>query len=254
MSYLGREPNFGQFRKVDVSSWTFNASNVSFPLGDQVGNVNQLIVSLNGVIQEPTSDYLLQAGGNNLVFTTAPDSGDSCFAMVFGDVGGPPIVTGGVTSDMLAANLKTFDEFRIQADGTSDSYTISYTPSSKGSLLVTVDGVVQATANFSLSGRSISFDSNLDSGAFLRVVDYGHKAGVFIPVDGSVTQGKLADDAVQVQNLDSSLVYTNIPIRVNTQNITVPFTIDSSKNASVIGPITVDSNVTITVNGNFTVL
>jgi hypothetical protein len=120
--------------------------------------------------------------------------------------------------------------------------------------LVTVDGVVQASANFNLSGRSISFDSNLDSGAFLRVVDYGHKAGVFIPVDGSVTQGKLADDAVQVQNLDSSLVYTNIPIRVNTQNITVPFTIDSSKNASVIGPITVDSNVTITVNGNFTII
>ena len=159
-----------------------------------------------------------------------------------------------VTADALSANLKTFDEFRVQADGTSDSYTISYTPSSKGSLLVTVDGVVQASANFSLSGRSISFDSNLDSGAFLRVVDYGHKAGVFIPVDGSVTQGKLADDAVQVQNLDSSLVYTNIPIRVNTQNITVPFTIDSSKNASVIGPITVDSNVTITVNGNFTII
>ena len=159
-----------------------------------------------------------------------------------------------VKVNALSANLKTFDEFRIQADGTSDSYTISYTPSSKGSLLVTVDGVVQASANFNLSGRSISFDSNLDSGAFLRVVDYGHKAGVFIPVDGSVTQGKLADDAVQVQNLDSSLVYTNIPIRVNTQNISVPFTIDSSKNASVIGPITVDSNVTITVNGNFTII
>ena len=72
--------------------------------------------------------------------------------------------------------------------------------------------------------------------------------------DDAVTNAKLADDAVQVQNLDSSLVYTNIPIRVNTQNISVPFTIDSSKNASVIGPITVDSNVTITVNGNFTII
>ena len=31
MAYLGRAQQFGEFRKVDVSSWTFNASNVSFP-------------------------------------------------------------------------------------------------------------------------------------------------------------------------------------------------------------------------------
>ena len=187
MSYLGREPNFGQFRKVDVSSWTFNASNVSFPLGDQVGNVNQLIVSLNGVIQEPTSDYLLQAGGNNLVFTTAPDSGDSCFAMVFGDVGGPPIVSGGVTSDMLAANLKTFDEFTRVFQGESDSCTLSFTPSAKGALLVSIDGVIQAQNNFTLVSNTISFDSALDSDSVLRVVDLGIKSSVFVPVDGSVT-------------------------------------------------------------------
>ena len=254
MAYIGREPNFGQFRKVDVSSWTFNASNVSFPLGDQVGNVNQLIVSLNGVIQEPTSDYLLQAGGNNLVFTTAPDSGDSCFAMVFGDVGGPPIVTGGVTSDMLAANLKTFDEFTRVFQGESDSCTLSFSPSSKGSLLVSIDGVIQAQNNFTLSGTTISFDSALDSDSILRVVDLGIKSSVFVPVDGSVTSGKLADQSVAVNNLDSSLVINNIPIRVNTQNIISSIIIDSGKNASVVGPITVDSGVNIRVNGNFTVL
>lgn len=254
MAYLGREPNFGQFKKVDVSSWTFNASNVSFPLGDQVGNVNQLLVSLNAVIQEPTKDYLLQAGGNNLVFTTAPDSGDSCFAMVFGDVGGPPIVTGGVTSDMLAANLKTFDEFTRVFQGESDSCTLSFAPSAKGALLVSIDGVIQAQNNFTLSGTTISFDSALDSNSILRVVDLGIKSSVFVPVDGSVTSGKLADQSVASNNLDSSLVINNIPIRVNTQNIISSITIDSGKNASVIGPITVDSGVNITVNGNFTVV
>ena len=50
MAYIGRQPAFGDFRKVDVSSWTFNASNVSFPLGEQVGNVNQLVVSLNAIL------------------------------------------------------------------------------------------------------------------------------------------------------------------------------------------------------------
>jgi len=253
MAYIGRNPDFGEFRKVDVSSWTFNASNVSFPLGKQVGDVNQVIVSLNGVIQQPTTDYLLQAGGNNLVFTTAPDSGDSCFAVVIGSTG-QSILTGSVTADKLAANLKTFDEFTRVFQGESDSCTLSFTPSAKGALLVSIDGVVQAQNNFTLVSNTISFDSALDSNSVLRVVDFGVKSAVFVPVDGSVTSGKLADQSVAVGNLDSSLVINNIPIRVNTQNIISSITIDSGKNASVIGPITIDSGVNITVNGNFTVI
>ncbi len=254
MAYIGRQPAFGDFRKVDVSSWTFNASTAAFTLGEQVGNVNQLIVSLNGVIQNPSTDYNLEAGGENIAFTTAPNSADSCFVMVMGDVGGPPIVTGGVTSDMLAANLKTFSEFTRTFLGESDSCSLNFTPSAKGALLVSIDGVVQAQNNFTLSGSTISFDSALDSNSVLRVVDLGIKAGVFTPVTGSVTRGTLADDAVQVSNLDSSLALNNMPMRVNTQNVTTSITIDSSKNALLIGPITVDSGVSITVNGNFTVI
>ena len=163
MAYIGRQPTFGDFSKVDVSSWTFNASTTAFPLGKQVGNVNQLIVSLNGVLQNPSSDYDLEAGGNNLAFSTAPDSGDSCFVMVMGDVGGPPIVTGGITADMLAANLKTFSEFTRVFQGESDSCSLNFTPSAKGALLVSIDGVIQAQNNFTLNGSTISFDSALDS-------------------------------------------------------------------------------------------
>jgi len=254
MAYLGRAPNIGEFKKVDVSSWTFNASSVSFPLGHQVGDVNQLIVSLNGVIQEPTSDFILQAGGNNLVFTTAPDSADSCFAISIGGNAGDAVGTGSITADKLAANLKTFDEFTRIFLGESDSCTLSFTPSAKGALLVSIDGVIQAQNNFTLSSNTISFDSALDSNSVLRVVDLGIKSAVFVPVDGSVTSGKLADASVKVSNLDSSIVINNVPIRVNTQNIISSITVDSGKNASVIGPITIDSGVNITVNGNFTVI
>jgi len=254
MAYLGRAPNIGEFKKVDVSSWTFNASNISFPLGHQVGDVNQLIVSLNGVIQEPTADFILQAGGNNLVFTTAPDSGDSCFAISIGGNAGDAVGTGSITADKLAANLKTFDEFTRTFQGESDSCTLSFTPSAKGALLVSIDGVIQAQNNFTLSGDTISFDSALDSDSILRVMDLGIKSAVFVPVDGSVTSGKLADASVKVSNLDSSIVINNVPIRVNTQNIISSITGDSGKNASVIGPITIDSGVNITVNGNFTVI
>jgi len=226
MAYLGRAPNIGEFKKVDVSSWTFNASNVSFPLGHQVGDVNQLIVSLNGVIQEPTTDFLLQAGGNNLVFTTAPDSGDSCFAISIGGNAGDAVGTGSITADKLAANLKTFNEFTRVFQGESDSCTLSFTPSAKGALLVSIDGVIQAQNNFTLVDNTISFDSALDSNSVLRVVDLGIKSSVFVPVDGSVTSGKLADQSVAVGNLDTSLVINNVPIRVNTQNIISSITVD----------------------------
>ena len=254
MAYLGRAPNIGEFKKVDVSSWTFNASTVSFPLGHQIGDVNQLIVSLNAVIQEPTKDFVLQAGGNNLVFTTAPDSGDSCFAISIGGNAGDAVGTGSITADKLAANLKTFDEFTRTFQGESDSCSLNFTPSAKGSLLVSIDGVVQAQNNFTLSGSTISFDSALDSNSVLRVVDLGIKSAVFVPVDGSVTSGKLADFAVKSSNLDSSIAINSMPMRINTQNVTSSITIDSNKNASLIGPITVDSGVSITVNGNFTVI
>ncbi len=254
MAYVGREPNIGQFRKIDVSSWSFDSSTSTFDIGFQVGDVNQVLLSINGVIQQPGTDFLLTAGGTNINFTTAPYTDDECFALVYGDVGGVSIPEGSITENKLHANLKTFDEYKTTASGDSNSYTLSYTPSSKGSLLVSIDGIVQASNNFNLSGTTMSFDSNLDSGSVLRVVDYGVKAGVFVPVDGSITSAKMGDDAVQVQHLDSSLAYTNVPIRVNTNSITTSFTIDSSKNGSVIGPINVASGVTITVNGTFTVL
>jgi len=254
MAYVGREPNIGQFRKIDVSSWSFDSSTSTFATGFQVGDVNQVLLSINGVIQQPGTDFLLTAGGTNINFTTAPYVGDECFAMVYGDVGGVSIPEGSITADKLHANLKTFEEWKTTASGDSNSYTISYTPSAKGALLVSIDGIVQASNNFNLSGATISFDSNLDSGSILRVVDQGHKSGVFLPVDGSITSNKIADDAVKSQMLDSSLVYTTTPIRVNTNTIATSFTIDSNKNGSVIGPVTVNSGVTITINGSFTVL
>lgn len=42
--------------------------------------------------------------------------------------------------------------------------------------------------------------------------------------------------------------------RVNSQNLDSNHTIDSADNAMSAGPITVDSGVTVTINGNWTVV
>ena len=135
MAYIGREPLSGKFEKIDVSSWTFNSSNTLFPLGRQVGIAESLIVSFNGVIQQAGEDYTLQAGGNNIHFSTPPDAGDSCFVIQLGDVGAT-LGTGSISADNLAANLKTFNEFTRIFQGESDSCSLSFTPSAKGALLV----------------------------------------------------------------------------------------------------------------------
>lgn len=195
MAYIGREPIQGEFDKVDVSSWTFNDSAITFPLGFQVGTVNQLIVSLNGVIQQPTTDYVLADGGTNIAFTTPPGAADSCFALKFGDVGGVSLPDGSITADKLANGLKTFIEDYFTANGTTNSFTLSQDPGSENAVLVSIDGIIQSNTNYSVTGTSLSFDSDLDSNSALRVLHLGISTGVYTPVDASVTRAKLATNA-----------------------------------------------------------
>lgn len=199
MTYIGREPTRGEFKKVDVSSWTFNDSATTFALGFQVGEVNQLLVSLNGVIQQPTTDFILADGGTNLVFTTAPAAADSCFVVKYGDVGGVSIPDGSITAAKLASSLKTFTEDYYTANGTQSSFTLTEAPSSENAVLVSIDGIVQANANYSITGTTLTFDSNLDSGSNLRVLHYGIKSGVITPTAASVTRDMLTTNLKTVR-------------------------------------------------------
>jgi hypothetical protein len=90
MAYIGQGIKNGTFAKLDTSGNTYNSSNVTFDLGTQVGSPVQLLVSHDGVIQNPGTDYTLASNGTQITFTTAPDSGASIFIMeISGAVGGP---------------------------------------------------------------------------------------------------------------------------------------------------------------------
>ena len=90
MAYIGKSIESGTFSVLDTSGNTYNGSNVTFNLGTQVGSVAQLLVSHDGVIQKPGTDYTLATGGTQITFTTAPASGASIFIVeISGAVGGP---------------------------------------------------------------------------------------------------------------------------------------------------------------------
>jgi hypothetical protein len=89
MAYIGQSIKNGTFTDLSFSG-TFNSSTTAFNLGTQVGSPAQLLVSKNGVIQRPGTDYTLATGGTQISFTTAPASGDSIFIVeISGAVGGP---------------------------------------------------------------------------------------------------------------------------------------------------------------------
>ena len=89
MPYIGKSIESGTFADLGFTG-TFNSSTTDFNLGTQVGSPAQLIVSKNGVIQRPGTDFTLASGGSQISFTTAPASGDSIFIVeISGAVGGP---------------------------------------------------------------------------------------------------------------------------------------------------------------------
>jgi hypothetical protein len=108
MPYVGKTPVVGNFVKLDAivtsATATYNLLNGGVAYFPQTAN--NCIVSLNGVIQSPTSAYTIS--GSTIVFDSALTSADSIdFILVLGDVlsiGTPSDATVGfakVTSNLI---------------------------------------------------------------------------------------------------------------------------------------------------------
>jgi hypothetical protein len=109
MAYIGQGIKQGTFKVLDTSGNTYNGSNTTFNLGTQVGSAAQLLVSHDGVIQLPGTDYTLATGGTQITFSTAPASGASIFITeISGAVGGTVTPSdASVTTDKLGASSVT---------------------------------------------------------------------------------------------------------------------------------------------------
>ena len=130
MAYIGQGIKQGTFKVLDTSGNTYNGSNTTFSLGTQVGAAAQLLVSHDGVIQLPGTDYTLASGGASITFSTAPASGASIFITeISGAVGGtvtPSDNSVGVTQ------LNLSDGSNGQALTTNGSGTLSFSTISTG--------------------------------------------------------------------------------------------------------------------------
>jgi len=112
MAYIGRSLQAGSFRQLDDISSSFNGSTTAFTMqvnstNVSVGDVNQILLSLGGVIQKPGTDFTVS--GSTLTFTTAPAANTSFFAVLLGsDNGGTVTPTdGSVTTSKIVDDAVT---------------------------------------------------------------------------------------------------------------------------------------------------
>ena len=112
MSYIGRQNLGGAYRQLDDISSGFDGSDTTHTMqvtsqNVTVGDVNQILLSLGGVIQKPGTDFTVS--GSTLTFTTAPAANTSFFAVLLGsDNGGTVTPTDlSVSTGKIAADAVT---------------------------------------------------------------------------------------------------------------------------------------------------
>ena len=111
MPYIGKSPLHGNYSKLDSISGSFNGSTTQFALatnGIAVPPVTEaaLIISINGVLQEPTTTYTVS--GTNITFTSAPASTDTFYGVALGEqLAGNTPSDSTITSAKLSGNLVT---------------------------------------------------------------------------------------------------------------------------------------------------
>ena len=171
MPYIGKNPLTGNYSKLDDFSGDFDGSDATHALASNgvaitPNNPQSLIISINGVIQESTTDYTVS--GTNITFTTAPTAGDNFFGVAMGeklDIGTPSDAT--VTSAKLTGNLVTpgtldMNGQELILDADADT---SITADTDDTIDIKIAGAddFQITANTMsvLSGSTL----NIDSGA-----------------------------------------------------------------------------------------
>lgn len=136
--------------------------------------------------------------------------------------------------------------------GTSDSsYTLKINTIPQPNfiaeqLIVSVNGVIQSpNSAYTVNGNVITFSEAIDStDAIDFITAMGHAHSTNTVSDNTITAIKL-NDAIGI---------TSTPVRKNRNSISTGFTLDSNDNAMVAGPITIDSGVSVVINGSMSIV
>ena len=192
-SYIGTEPTFGNYDKQLI---TGDGSTATFTLDFPVAQAGQLLVSLDGIIQEQDFSFniSLSTGTPQITFASAPANGARIFVVFLGRS----------SVAMVSAQASPhIDEFN--GDGSTTAFTLTQVPSASNAanFMVFVDNVYQRYGSsyaFTVNGTTLTFTSAPPSGTNnIQVIQLSQQNTLNTVADGAITNAKLsfdpADDA-----------------------------------------------------------
>lgn len=192
-AYIGLDPSYGTFEKQIL---TGDGSTSTFTLDYPVGQAGQLMVSLDGIVQEPEYAFNIQlsSGTPKINFADAPANSARIFIVYLGR----QLL---VATQALASPY--IDEFN--GDGSTTAFTLTQTPAANSAenFMVFVDNVYQRYGSsyaYTTTGVTLTFTSAPPSGTNnIQVIQLSQANTLNTVADGSVSLTKLnfdpADDA-----------------------------------------------------------
>ena len=135
--------------------------------------------------------------------------------------------------NQLAANFQNPPSVvRFSGDGSDTTFALGRTISNVQDILVSVDGVVQDSAAYTVpDGSTLTFSEAPSTGTNNIFVYF------LEPSAGSVTPATENKGNFKLGGL----------FRTNSQNVSTNITILATENANATGPITIDSGITLTI-------
>ena len=141
MAYLGNNVPANFQTPPAVVRFNGDGSDTTFALGRTVGSVQEILVSVDGVVQD-TSSYTVP-DGSTLTFTAAPSSGTNNIFVYFLELS-----AGSVTpASENKGNFKTGGMFRTNSQNLTINTTILATENAQVTGTITVDSGVTLTVN-----------------------------------------------------------------------------------------------------------
>ena len=242
MAYLGIDPNVGD---IFFQRFVGDGNATAFTLAQSVVSGESILVTIGNVVQETGVGKAYTASGTTLTFSTAPANGDVITVRFFGRAVDQP------TSFAMAL-------FKYTATASQTAFTGA---DANGAILafsgndvdVYLNGVHLDSTDFTPSnGDTIT----LASGAAVNdeLVIRAFRAFTVTDTVSKSSGGTFAAEITATQFQTTNTTVDTAVFRTNGQSVSENTTIASTKNALAIGPLTISSSTTITVNGNLTIL
>ena len=198
MSYIGKQPVVGNFQVCDSISVVNGQAAYTMQVGGsnvEPESPNHMLVSLNGILQAPTSSFTIS--GATITFASNLATGDSIdFIMLLGnvlDIGTPS--DGTVTEPKLAANTGGIVDWQAVVTGATT--------------MVAGRGYFVDTSS---SAFTMTLPSSATRGDEVHIIDYGATAdtnNITIGRKSHKIQGASSDLTVATERAAFTLVYVD---------------------------------------------